>query len=112
MNKEKRSLGRSYQPAGNPKVEDFPYPIVRPSFFSMNIAKEIATGIGLDNIESIVGGLDGDFDTNSCNIYSNGEWKEYDVDPGSLWAKPIILVYYKNGETEAFGCYEEIIKDE
>lgn len=73
--------------------------------FSLKKAKEIAKSIGLKNITSIVGGLDGDFTENSQVIY-DGVWKTPDFYQTSCWATPIIQVEMKDG-VETFECWEK-----
>ncbi len=49
-------------------------------------------------------GLDGDFSENHTVIF-DGEFHPYDAYYGSLWATPILMVYYAHGTNEQYECW-------
>ena len=111
---ELKSLGKNYLPGRMSWADGFLSGRIRSEMalegggcfmlFDMKKAKQIAKALGLQGIESIRGGLDGDFGENSCTIY-DGKWHKYDAYEGSPWATPIILVEFKDKPMEAFECW-------
>jgi hypothetical protein len=54
------------------------------------------------NVVSADMGLDGDWRENSCTIYEDGEFKDYDAYGSSQWAEPIMIVRFADGLTETY----------
>jgi len=103
-----KSLGKNYIPGSQRFAAGFLGPRGDVGYFmkfSMDKAKEISRNFDLNEIESIEAGLDGDFGENSCTIYENKEWKEYDVYEESIWATPIIIIKFKQSPMETFECW-------
>jgi hypothetical protein len=108
---EIRSLGKNYIPDSMTFGAGFFGPRGNVGFqmkFSDLKAKEIAESLDLNDIEEIEAGLDGDFTENSCIIYNKDGWKPYNAWESSQWAKPIILIKFKNKPMEAFECWEKL----
>jgi hypothetical protein len=51
-------------------------------------------------------GLDGDWRENSTVIYDEAGFHEYDAYHGSLWATPTLILFFKDGPSEAFDCWK------
>lgn len=109
-----KSLGKNYIPGSMGFGEGFTAGLFQTKGnvgyfmeFSDEKAKEIASLLNIEDIEEIVAGLDGDFMENNCVIYKDGKWTPYSAWHGSIWAKPIILVKFKNAPMEAFECWEK-----
>lgn len=114
-------LGKNYTPTGMGFAEGFMMAGLRVPrgnylmVFSPRKARNLAKRLGLENIEEIEAGLDGDWYENSQVIY-DGKWHKYEAWADSLWAEPIVLVKFKNRPLEAYACWskkplpEEVIK--
>lgn len=59
------------------------------------------------DITHAVLGLDGDWDCNSTIIYKDGYFFKYEGYPGSIWAIPILLIYYSDGQNERYDCWKK-----
>lgn len=57
-------------------------------------------------IESAELGLDGDWRENSSTIYDGKKFHGYDAWHGSLWATPTLMVFFKDGPSEAYECWK------
>jgi len=57
-------------------------------------------------------GLDGDWRENSTAIWEGGTFHKYDAYEGSGWATPTLIVYFKDGPSEAYESWKpgEIIE--
>lgn len=60
------------------------------------------------NIIGVYMGLDGDWNENSMIVYENGCFYEYDLWQDSIWAEPILIVYYEDGTTEAYSVWNKL----
>jgi len=58
-------------------------------------------------IESAKLGLDGDFRENNTEIYDGEKFKEYDAYKRSQWAQPILMVFFRDGHSEAYSCWKK-----
>lgn len=52
-------------------------------------------------------GLDGDFRICSEVVYDEEGFHAYDNFPGSIWAEPVLIVYYEDGPCEAYKCWKK-----
>jgi|SRR6185312_15826554 len=57
-------------------------------------------------IERAEMGLDGDWRENSTVIWEDGEHSEYDSYHGSLWATPMLIVFFEDGPSEAYEVWK------
>ena len=112
MAKEKIiSLGEDYMPKSISYLDGFLGPRGDVGYlmkFSIKKAKEIMKRYKMNEIINIKAGLDGDFKHNHDTIFENGNWKEkYNFYKRSCWAKPIIIIFFKDGPSETFECWEK-----
>src|SRR5687768_11537117 len=54
------------------------------------------------NVTSAEMGLDGDWQENSCTVYEDGEYEDYDAYDHSQWAEPILIVNFSDGPSETY----------
>lgn len=54
------------------------------------------------DIERVEMGLDGDWAYNSMVVWEDNEFTEYNCWQSSDWAPPMVIIYYKDGRSEAF----------
>jgi len=59
-----------------------------------------------DKIDYVVAGLVGDWNFNSSTIYENEEFEDYNCYDNSIWAKPSIRVFYKDGNNVTYECWK------
>lgn len=112
MNNKIVSLGKNYIPGSISSGQGFLGIQARMStkpqmFFSMKKAKQIVKQYTKKSIDSIKAGLDGDFRENSCTIFDEDGWHEYDVYEHSNWATPIIIINFIDKPNQTFECYIE-----
>jgi hypothetical protein len=58
------------------------------------------------NIDWAELGLDGDWGENSTIIYEEGKFHKYNAYKGSLWATPMLIVYFTDDPNEAYECWK------
>lgn len=56
-------------------------------------------------VEGAEMGLDGDWDKNSCEVYRDGEFLDYDAYSSSQWAEPIMIVSFEEDPTETYSVW-------
>jgi hypothetical protein len=61
-------------------------------------------------VETAKLGLDGDWIENSCVIYEYGKFSKYYCYEGSIWATPILIIFYKNAPSETYECFSMELK--
>jgi hypothetical protein len=59
------------------------------------------------NIDYAEMGLDGDWNCNSMAIYENGKHYKYDCYDASIWAEPIMIVFYKDAPSETYSVWHK-----
>lgn len=74
--------------------------------FDKEKAKEIITKLINENkdIDYVEVGLDGDWEINRDILFTSNSFQEVDFYDNSIWATPIMIVYYN--DTEDTECYE------
>jgi hypothetical protein len=70
-------------------------------------AKDIILSKNIQDIEDVVAGLDGDWEVNSQTIYDGSEFLDYDLYDHSCWAKPIMIINYKNKPSEMYEIWKK-----
>lgn len=58
------------------------------------------------NIVEVQAGLDGDFRENSCTIFDNEGFHDYECWGKSQWAEPIMIVNYSDKPSETYSVWE------
>lgn len=58
------------------------------------------------HIETAELGLDGDWSENSCEVYDSEGFHKYDAYAGSLWATPILIIYFIDAPSEMHECWK------
>jgi hypothetical protein len=53
-------------------------------------------------------GLDGDWEVNSCAVYEDGKYKDYDSYGSSQWAPPILIIHFKDGASEMYPVWTRV----
>ncbi|HDZ04876.1 hypothetical protein LCGC14_0371200 [marine sediment metagenome] len=73
-----------------------------------NKAKEIIKALIKNDreINRVEMGLDGDWGINSMVIYEDQKYYEYDCYGTSMWAEPIIVVYFDSGFSESYAVWK------
>ena len=59
-------------------------------------------GRDIDNVKM---GLDGDWSYNSNVIWENNKFFDYCYHDNSVWAEPIIIVYFNDGPSETYSTW-------
>ena len=102
---------KNYRPGSMSFAEGFLGPKGNVGYFmefSIEKAKKIAEREGLQNIDKIEAGLDGDWGENSCTIYDSDGWHDYTAWHGSLWAIPIIQIEFKDKPMATFPSWTRV----
>jgi len=57
------------------------------------------------DIERAELGLDGDWIENNTEIYDGKEFHKYDSYGCSIWATPLLIIYYNDAPSESYECW-------
>lgn len=81
--------------------------------YNSSLAKAIIDTLIVDKreIDRVDAGLDGDWGENHCTIYDKEGFQDYGCWRDSIWAEPIIIVYFNDGPSEKFSVWEKEPKD-
>jgi hypothetical protein len=59
------------------------------------------------NIKKVEMGLDGDWTCNSCIIFDENGHHKYNCYDSSIWAEPIMIVFYKDAPSEKYSVWRQ-----
>jgi len=106
-----KCLGKNFIPGSQSFADGFLGPKGNVGFtmkFSMKKAKKIINSYNKNTINKVTAGLNGDYSENSCTIYDEHGYHNYDVYDHTVWAKPIIIIEFNDKPSEAYESWEKM----